>query len=437
MKAFKKLTALLCAAVMLMSFPVAVSHADDDIDVYLNDSWIEFEDQRPVIIDGRTLVPMRAVFEAMGAEVEWEGDYHRVTIYTSDKYIMLYIGEYTVIYGYEQGDYEDSLDLDVPPQIINGRTMLPLRAVSELLGAGVEWNEDTRSVYIWSELYSGEPELPLYDDTNMDELYFDTYSDIPNFGWYINENPYMSSEGEYFFDYLDYDDDIDVEIDNYISDLEYEGFKLKNKYDTNGAVHYTLSGDKYSIKFINDYSLNHVEIYITENENHTVTPKPTATLKPTATPAPTATPKPTQEPTQAPAFKYLKDMGWHIGYKDYDMNEVSSVSGNAVQFKVYLSAKKNEWLDKGDEAGIDAEFDLDGEYSRLTGVMHGSGTKLSLRFYCDGSLEKEYTGVYSDTNLDLDVSGCKTLRIEAYGVVGSTSAIPNIKIKDAKLWYDE
>ena len=437
----KKIITFLCAAMMMLELMPICTFADDDIAVYLDGDKVTFEDQQPVIIEERTLVPMRAVFEAMGAEVDWDGDYRRVTIYTPDKYIMLYIDEYTVVYGYSRGDYEDSLDLDVPPQIINERTMLPLRAVSEIMGATVNWDGAFRVVYIWSNQGGGETEQPLYDNTTKDDYYFESYSDISNFGWYIDENPYMSYEGEYFFDYWDYDGDIDSDIEDYIDQLEDDGFDLKDKYTKNGAEHYTFSGtgyegDSYTIELVNDFLLKHIEIYIKENESSAViTPKPTATPTPEPTAAPTDTPTPTATPAPTRRYTYLKDMGIDIVRQDSVNSAISTTTKNGIKLSVALSAKNNPYLEKNEETALAVEYDLGGKFSVLDGTMKGSGSYLSLRFYCDDELVLTTPNIRGETNLDLDVSGCQTLRIEAYGNVGKYST-PYITINDARLWSE-
>lgn len=111
------------------------------IPVYLNNREIPF-DQQPVITDGRTLVPLRAIFEAMGAEVSWDGSNSTVSAKRGDIVISLKIGEKVM--------YKNSspITLDVAARIEGDRTLVPLRAVSEAFGAGVEWDNDERAVYI-------------------------------------------------------------------------------------------------------------------------------------------------------------------------------------------------------------------------------------------------------------------------------------------------
>ena len=92
-------------------------------------------DTAPVIIDNRTMVPLRAVGEALGAEVEWISAEQKVTVELDSTKLELIIGK-------------TSTDLDVPAMIINSRTLVPLRYVSEKLGSLVEWSAEDKSILI-------------------------------------------------------------------------------------------------------------------------------------------------------------------------------------------------------------------------------------------------------------------------------------------------
>jgi len=91
-------------------------------------------DVPPLIQHGRTLVPMRAIFEALGAQVYWEDATSTINAYRRESAIVLQIGNRTA---WVNGP---SRQLDVPPVIIGGRTMVPLRFVAESLGAEVAWD---------------------------------------------------------------------------------------------------------------------------------------------------------------------------------------------------------------------------------------------------------------------------------------------------------
>lgn len=114
----------------------------DEILVGYDRKNVEFEGQKPVIVDGRTLVPLRAIFEAMGAEVNWDNNTQTVTATRNGTAISLAIGSDKL---YVNGEERT---LDVPAQLINGSTMVPVRAVAESFNCEVDWNDGARRVYI-------------------------------------------------------------------------------------------------------------------------------------------------------------------------------------------------------------------------------------------------------------------------------------------------
>lgn len=99
-------------------------------------------DQPPVIIEGRTLVPMRAIFEKLGAEVSWDGATSTAAGAKDGKTVSFVIGEKFI------GINAEKKALDVPAQIVNSRTMIPARAVAEAFGCTVDWDGTTRTVII-------------------------------------------------------------------------------------------------------------------------------------------------------------------------------------------------------------------------------------------------------------------------------------------------
>lgn len=142
----KKVLSLLFAIMMITPLTV---HCEDDITVILNGAELAF-DVPPQIIDGRTLVPMRAIFEALGAEVEWSQELQTVVAEKDDMFITMTIGVNVFTVGNLTDSISEKFELDVPPQIIDGRTLVPVRAISESLDCEVEWNGDTRTVIIKS-----------------------------------------------------------------------------------------------------------------------------------------------------------------------------------------------------------------------------------------------------------------------------------------------
>ncbi len=140
----KKVTMLLIAA----SATVSVSaHAAGGVTVKLNGAPLEF-DAQPRIINERTMVPMRKIFEELGAQVEWVEAEKMIIAARGTDMILLQIGESTVIKRDMLTGEMYRTELDVSPCIIEDRTFVPLRAVSETLGAEVEWDGATSTVYL-------------------------------------------------------------------------------------------------------------------------------------------------------------------------------------------------------------------------------------------------------------------------------------------------
>ncbi len=97
-------------------------------------------DQIPVIEDGRTLVPVRSIFEKIGATVGWNPDTRTVTAEKDGTKIQLTIDDTNAFKN------EESIRLDVPAKIIGGRTMVPLRFISDCFGVDVEWDGSLKQV---------------------------------------------------------------------------------------------------------------------------------------------------------------------------------------------------------------------------------------------------------------------------------------------------
>ncbi|WMI82063.1 copper amine oxidase N-terminal domain-containing protein [Anaerotignum sp. MB30-C6] len=102
-------------------------------------------DTSPVIANGRTLVPVRHIFESLGATVSWDSSTKTITAIRGTTNIELVLNQSTAVVN------GNSYTLDVPPQIIDGRTMVPARFIAENLNCNVSWDATTQTVVI-SEL---------------------------------------------------------------------------------------------------------------------------------------------------------------------------------------------------------------------------------------------------------------------------------------------
>jgi len=135
----KKILGIILAVFMLATVAFAA-----DITVTLNGEVVDCESygSPATIVEGRTLVPLRAIFEALGATVEWDQATRTVASTLGEDSISLAVGSTTLVKNGED------VTLDVPAQIINDRTMVPARAIAEAYGVGVEWDAATRTVVL-------------------------------------------------------------------------------------------------------------------------------------------------------------------------------------------------------------------------------------------------------------------------------------------------
>ena len=138
----KKITALILAFIMLAVLNITAV-ADELPDVtFIVDGKVADCDVPPVIENGRTLVPVRALFESLDSKVGWDARTKKITIIYEDTEILLFADSVVAIV--------DNLykELDVSAKIIDSRTMIPVRFVSETLKFDVQWDDKTRTVTV-------------------------------------------------------------------------------------------------------------------------------------------------------------------------------------------------------------------------------------------------------------------------------------------------
>ncbi len=151
----------------------------------------------PVISGGRTLVPIRAIIEAYDGTVSWDGTTQSAVLKLNGDTIKLTVNS-------KSAYFNNSLyTLDTAPQIINGRTMLPIRFIAEKFNFGVAWNDKTRTVslitntlddseyrYLMSVVpaYSGKPyivinqNVPMFKEYEIIDASFEYYSNLDELG---------------------------------------------------------------------------------------------------------------------------------------------------------------------------------------------------------------------------------------------------------------
>lgn len=137
-KLMKKIFILSVVFVLCFTF---AAFAQDSVTVYVDNEKVDF-DVEPFIEEGRTLVPLRGVFEKLGARVDWNKTIQEVVIKDDNNEIQMLLNKNKVMVN---GEIKT---IDVATMMINSRTFAPLRFISENLGHDVRWDGSTNSVYI-------------------------------------------------------------------------------------------------------------------------------------------------------------------------------------------------------------------------------------------------------------------------------------------------
>lgn len=150
--------AVILALIVLLSFSSLGLAAERSIEVDLDGTTLKF-DQNPVKLNNRVLVPLRAIFEALGAKIEWKAETQTIKANKGDIKVQIAIG------ATESFINGKPYILDQPPIILNGRTLVPVRFVSEAVGARVAWDSEDQTVLVFSK----EKGAQLFESY---ELYF-------------------------------------------------------------------------------------------------------------------------------------------------------------------------------------------------------------------------------------------------------------------------
>lgn len=147
----KRLSFLFIFALILTNMNIVINAADN-ISVYYNDKKIDF-DVQPIVVDDRTLVPMRKLFEVLGATVQYDSETNTAVGYTKGIRVEIPIGESYILHNYVHES------LDVPSQEIDGRVLIPLRAVAEAFCMSVQYDEASQKVTLSPLNILGEYDL--------------------------------------------------------------------------------------------------------------------------------------------------------------------------------------------------------------------------------------------------------------------------------------
>ena len=149
MKRFKMfiLAVLIITVVVQMGYPDNV-FAERAVTVTINGEVIEF-DEPARLINARTMVPMRKIYETLGATVQWVGEAELILATFKTSIIAMEIGKNSFEITDLLTGQTKTIELDVPPQVVGvGTTLVPVRAISEALGKNVDWDDKTSTVII-------------------------------------------------------------------------------------------------------------------------------------------------------------------------------------------------------------------------------------------------------------------------------------------------
>ncbi|NLC63513.1 MAG: AMIN domain-containing protein [Thermoanaerobacterales bacterium] len=160
--------------ILTISSSVCGAPAQEPIEIYVNQNKID-SDVTPIILEGRTLVPLRVISENLGASVHWDNAERSVKVTAFSRSILLKIDDTEAIIDGE------TITLDVPAKIINDRTLVPLRFIGESLGAEVDWDNTLRRVIVNSgipkiiglsyEVFDGNQSVVISGDLPLDYSY--------------------------------------------------------------------------------------------------------------------------------------------------------------------------------------------------------------------------------------------------------------------------
>ncbi|MCL2059480.1 MAG: stalk domain-containing protein [Oscillospiraceae bacterium] len=307
---------------LLLAFIACASqtiNAAAPISVVLDGKTVHF-DVEPEMIEFRTMVPMRAIFEALDSFIEWDGDTMTVTAYRYETVVVAAIGNKTMTVD------SKPMEMDVAPILKDSRTLVPVRFVSEAFGCDVKWDENTSIVYINSPQESGpvtEYDSDYYEtiENQVDVDYVESYEDFYSQGY-----PITGLAGEQNGDTVKISWNAAAGADNY--EVQWRSTKTSNEwindyyYLDNESTSY-ISRDKedlrmysFRVRAIADgmpYFWSPVYTYVHGIEpttqpiqtqapgpSPTPAPQPAQSFTPQPAPMPAPLPSPTAVPTSAP-----------------------------------------------------------------------------------------------------------------------------------------
>ncbi|WP_159065821.1 copper amine oxidase N-terminal domain-containing protein [Gorillibacterium timonense] len=228
--------------------------------VFIDGTQLGFSNQQPVVLKGRTLVPMRAIFEALGASIQYDSKTGTVTATKKDTSYNTYMGDKTVTLKigstkahvkavpskeWSENAIDKDVILDVPAQTIKGSTMVPLAFVGQALDCHVKWDGKNNRINIY------KPQLKEYwyqQDSNTEELIqrYDLHS-------YTHPDPIPTDKEQVYLRTIAYGDEKTTTFYAYLLtrvNVE-EGDPVTVDVMVDGAIKEGLWDSKYTITVYN------------------------------------------------------------------------------------------------------------------------------------------------------------------------------------------
>ena len=159
-----------------------------NVSVEISDEKIEF-DQEPLLYNSRTMVPMRKIFEKLGARVSWDDATNTAVGIKGERSVKLAIGNKTMYVNNKE------IRLDTAPIVLSDRTLVPIRAVAEGLGCNVDWNERTNTVEIQPKVFEWSDWTEKLPGDIDDDMYY--IEERTEYRYETREETYFTSEYRY------------------------------------------------------------------------------------------------------------------------------------------------------------------------------------------------------------------------------------------------
>ncbi|ONI37691.1 hypothetical protein AN639_00740 [Candidatus Epulonipiscium fishelsonii] len=262
---------------------IVTEYKEESISLYMDGKQIKTSSMPPILLKGITLVPVREVFEALGASVEWQAEQNQTTITYNDTSIVLQENN-------PQAQINGELfQLPISTKIINNKAMVPLRFISEHMGFLVDWNSDLRHINITTNLVAENKMSTLKSsnlNTNVETVEYSEYDSISLTKNESNvdampiplrsehckplraEDRYVSnSKQEYDLDIYRNEVQIEVAKANIIpkatkteSFIKSESFTKNRSLPTNGVVSYDRFNSDILVSLINGLDIHKVTV---------------------------------------------------------------------------------------------------------------------------------------------------------------------------------